>query len=130
VSPSRRFDETTGIRMHGAEDVERPLVVLCHGFAEPWYSYIARGGVDQLAVFTQQIGPNNSRVFFQEPGAAEAVLESDTRGSVRSILISAYGVAAEVNALGDGGDGILFTGMEGAPPPNLLSGEFLAGLTG
>ena len=25
--------------MHGAEEVERPLVVLCHGFPELWYSY-------------------------------------------------------------------------------------------
>ena len=81
------------------------------------------------AVFPPLIGPKDDQVFFQEPGVVEAVLETDTRASVRNILISASGVAAEVNTFLDGGDSILFTGMEGAPAPNLLTDEFLAGLT-
>jgi pimeloyl-ACP methyl ester carboxylesterase len=36
---SHRFVETNGIRMHIAEEGEGPLVVLCHGFPESWYSY-------------------------------------------------------------------------------------------
>ncbi len=34
-----RFIETNGIRMHIAEQGEGPLVVLCHGFPECWYSW-------------------------------------------------------------------------------------------
>jgi len=31
--------ETNGIRMHVAEAGDGPLVVLCHGFPESWYSW-------------------------------------------------------------------------------------------
>jgi pimeloyl-ACP methyl ester carboxylesterase len=31
--------ETNGIRMHIAEQGEGPLVLLCHGFPESWYSW-------------------------------------------------------------------------------------------
>jgi pimeloyl-ACP methyl ester carboxylesterase len=31
--------ETNGIRMHVAEEGEGPLVLLCHGFPESWYSW-------------------------------------------------------------------------------------------
>src|SRR5437868_6895780 len=34
-----RTIETNGIRMHIAEQGEGPLVVLCHGFPESWYSW-------------------------------------------------------------------------------------------
>jgi pimeloyl-ACP methyl ester carboxylesterase len=36
---AHRFVDTNGIRMHIAEAGEGPLVVLCHGFPESWYSY-------------------------------------------------------------------------------------------
>ena len=36
---SHRFIETNGIRMHLAEAGTGPLVVLCHGFPESWYSW-------------------------------------------------------------------------------------------
>ena len=36
---NHRFIETNGIRMHIAEQGEGPLVVLCHGFPECWYSW-------------------------------------------------------------------------------------------
>jgi pimeloyl-ACP methyl ester carboxylesterase len=36
---NHRFVETNGIRMHVAEAGEGPLVVLCHGFPESWYSW-------------------------------------------------------------------------------------------
>lgn len=36
---SHRFVETNGIRMHIAEAGEGPLVLLCHGFPESWYSW-------------------------------------------------------------------------------------------
>ena len=34
-----RFVETNGIRLHLAEQGTGPLVVLCHGFPESWYSW-------------------------------------------------------------------------------------------
>jgi pimeloyl-ACP methyl ester carboxylesterase len=36
---SHRVVETNGIRMHIAESGAGPLVVLCHGFPESWYSW-------------------------------------------------------------------------------------------
>jgi pimeloyl-ACP methyl ester carboxylesterase len=36
---TQRFIDTNGIRMHVAEAGEGPLVVLCHGFPESWYSW-------------------------------------------------------------------------------------------
>ncbi|HVC54677.1 MAG TPA: alpha/beta hydrolase [Stellaceae bacterium] len=36
---AHRFIETNGIRMHVAEAGSGPLVVLCHGFPESWYSW-------------------------------------------------------------------------------------------
>lgn len=38
-SVSHRFIETNGIRMHLAEQGQGPLVLLCHGFPESWYSW-------------------------------------------------------------------------------------------
>jgi pimeloyl-ACP methyl ester carboxylesterase len=37
--PSHRTIETNGIRMHVVEQGTGPLVVLCHGFPESWYSW-------------------------------------------------------------------------------------------
>jgi epoxide hydrolase A/B len=34
-----RFVEANGLRMHVAEQGEGPLVILCHGFPESWYSW-------------------------------------------------------------------------------------------
>ena len=34
-----RFIHSNGIRMHLAEQGEGPLVLLCHGFPESWYSW-------------------------------------------------------------------------------------------
>ena len=34
-----RFIETNGIKIHVAEQGKGPLVVLCHGFPESWYSW-------------------------------------------------------------------------------------------
>ena len=39
VEPTHRFIETNGIRLHVAERGSGPLVVLCHGFPELWYSW-------------------------------------------------------------------------------------------
>ena len=36
---THRFLETNGIRMHVAEAGSGPLVIMCHGFPESWYSW-------------------------------------------------------------------------------------------
>jgi len=36
---NHRYVDTNGIKMHVAEQGEGPLVVLCHGFPELWYSW-------------------------------------------------------------------------------------------
>src|SRR5437660_807333 len=36
---THRIVEANGIRMHVAEQGSGPLVVLCHGFPESWYSW-------------------------------------------------------------------------------------------
>jgi len=62
---NHRFIETNGIRMHVAEQGSGPLVVLCHGFPESWYSWrhqiraLAEAGSSMLAIpsaFTRQTG--------------------------------------------------------------------------
>ena len=52
---THREVEANGIRMHIAESGAGPLVVLCHGFPESWYSWrhqlqaLARGGFQAVA---------------------------------------------------------------------------------
>src|SRR4026207_1738150 len=36
---THRTVDTNGIRMHVAEQGTGPLVILCHGFPESWYSW-------------------------------------------------------------------------------------------
>lgn len=47
IGITHRFIETNGIRMHIAEKGSGPLVVLCHGFPESWYSW--RHQIEALA---------------------------------------------------------------------------------
>jgi len=37
--PTLRFIEANGIRMRVAEQGAGPVVLLCHGFPESWYSW-------------------------------------------------------------------------------------------
>jgi pimeloyl-ACP methyl ester carboxylesterase len=39
TEPTHRFVDVNGIRMHVAEQGTGPLVLLCHGFPESWYSW-------------------------------------------------------------------------------------------
>jgi pimeloyl-ACP methyl ester carboxylesterase len=39
AEPKHRIIETNGIKMHIAEQGAGPLVILCHGFPEIWYSW-------------------------------------------------------------------------------------------
>jgi len=44
---THRFVETNGVRMHLAEKGSGPLVIMCHGFPESWYSW--RHQIEALA---------------------------------------------------------------------------------
>ena len=50
---THRMIETNGVRLHVAEQGEGPLVILCHGFPECWYSWrhqlpgVGEGGVSR-----------------------------------------------------------------------------------
>jgi pimeloyl-ACP methyl ester carboxylesterase len=52
---THRMIETNGIRLHVAEQGEGPLVILCHGFPECWYSWrhqlgaLAKAGFHAMA---------------------------------------------------------------------------------
>jgi pimeloyl-ACP methyl ester carboxylesterase len=47
TEPSQRMVESNGIRLNIAEQGDGPLVLLCHGFPESWYSW--RHQIDALA---------------------------------------------------------------------------------
>jgi epoxide hydrolase A/B len=68
---THRFIETNGIRMHVAEKGSGPLVVLCHGFPESWYSW--RHQIDALAAAGFHAVAPDMRGYGQteQPGAIE-----------------------------------------------------------
>jgi pimeloyl-ACP methyl ester carboxylesterase len=69
---THRFIETNGIRMHIAEQGTGPLVLLCHGFPELWYSW--RYQIPALAVAGYHVVAPDQRGYGQTdaPDAIEA----------------------------------------------------------
>src|ERR1700757_1573161 len=61
---TQRTAETNGIRMHIAESGAGPLVLLCHGFPESWYSWrhqltaLAEAGFHAVAPDMRGYGDN------------------------------------------------------------------------
>src|SRR6266851_8226538 len=49
--PTQRIVETNGIRLNIAEQGKGPLVLLCHGFPESWYSWRHQFGALAAAGF-------------------------------------------------------------------------------
>jgi pimeloyl-ACP methyl ester carboxylesterase len=90
-APEHRFVETNGIRMHYVEAGEGPLVVLCHGFPESWYSWrhqltaLAKAGLRVVAPDQRGYGETD------RPEAVEAY----------SVLHLAGDIVGLVNALGE-----------------------------
>lgn len=84
-----RFVETNGIRMHIAEQGEGPLIVLCHGFPESWYSW--RHQIPALAAAGYHVVAPDMRGYGKtdRPEAIEdyAVLQlaADIVGLVRAL---------------------------------------------
>ena len=89
---AHRFAETNGIRMHYAEAGTGPLVILCHGFPECWYSW--RHQLPALASEGYRVVAPDLRGFGQtdRPQAAEAY----------DILQLTGDLVGLVNALGEG----------------------------
>jgi pimeloyl-ACP methyl ester carboxylesterase len=69
---NHRFIKTNGIQMHLAEQGEGPLVVLCHGFPELWYSW--RHQISALAAAGYRVVAPDQRGYGQtdRPAAIEA----------------------------------------------------------
>jgi pimeloyl-ACP methyl ester carboxylesterase len=68
---THRTIETNGIRMHIAEKGTGPLVILCHGFPESWYSW--RHQIEALAAAGFHVVAPDMRGYGQteSPGAAD-----------------------------------------------------------
>lgn len=81
-----RFIDTNGIRMHIAEAGEGPLVVLCHGFPESWYSWrhqllaLAEGGYHAVAPDQRGYGQTD------RPQAIEAYTQLHLVGDIIGLL--------------------------------------------
>ncbi len=84
-----RFIDTNGIRMHIAEQGRGPLVVLCHGWPESWYSW--RHQLSALAEAGYHVVAPDQRGYGQtdQPEAIEAYhilnLTADIVGLVHAL---------------------------------------------
>lgn len=63
--------------------------------------YSPRTDIDFLADLTDRLGPDNYQVFFQEPGVAESMFETDVRATVIGSLIAVSGDAPSVHTTRD-----------------------------
>ena len=70
IDVQHHFAETNGIRMHYVEKGAGPLVVLCHGFPESWYSW--RHQIEALAAAGYRVVAPDMRGYGQTE-APEAI---------------------------------------------------------
>jgi pimeloyl-ACP methyl ester carboxylesterase len=92
---THRFVQTNGIRMHYVERGEGPLVVLCHGFPESWYSW--RHQITALAEAGFRVIAPDQRGYGQtdRPPAVAAYNTLQMAGDMVG-LVNALGVQSAV----------------------------------
>jgi pimeloyl-ACP methyl ester carboxylesterase len=97
-----RFIDTNGIRMHFVEKGAGPLVLLCHGFPESWYSW--RHQIDALADAGFHVVAPDMRGYGQTE-APEAIDQYTLLHHVGDMVgvLDAFGVPAAVIAGHDWG---------------------------
>jgi pimeloyl-ACP methyl ester carboxylesterase len=97
TAATHRFIQTNDIRMHIAEQGEGPLVVLCHGFPESWYSWrhqlAALAGAGFHAVAPDQRGygqtdrPDQSEKYTMLHLAGDIVGLLDALGEQTAVVV-------------------------------------------
>ena len=110
MSPSHRFIDTNGIRMHIVEEGEGPLVVLCHGFPELWYSYrhqlapLAAAGYHAVAPdlrgYGQTDAPESIREYSLLHLAGDMVGVLEALGETRCVVVGHDEGSLVASALG------------------------------
>ncbi len=91
MAPSHRTIATNGIALHVAEQGDGPLVLLCHGFPELWYSW--RHQLDALAAAGYRAVAPDLRGF----GASDAPAGAEAYG----VLEHCEDLAGLIDALGE-----------------------------
>jgi pimeloyl-ACP methyl ester carboxylesterase len=83
---THRFVQTNGVRLHVAEQGEGPLVVLCHGFPESWYSWrhqlpaLAAAGYRAVALDMRGYGDSD------KPHAVEAYDQVELAADIAGLI--------------------------------------------
>src|SRR5580658_10291272 len=92
-----RMIETNGIRLHVAEQGEGPLIILCHGFPECWYSWrhqlpaLAEAGFHAVAPdmrgFGQSDAPSDVADYTISHNVADMVQLVSALGEKQAIIV-------------------------------------------
>jgi len=95
IELEHKFLETNGFRMHFADAGEGPLVVLCHGFPETWYSW--RHQVSALAEAGFHVVAPDQRGYglTSAPHAIESYNIFNLAGDIVG-LVNSFGVSESV----------------------------------
>jgi pimeloyl-ACP methyl ester carboxylesterase len=83
---THRMIETNGIRLHVAEQGEGPLVILCHGFPECWYSWRHQLGALAKAGFHAVVPDLRGYGRSERPKNVENYTILDNIGDVGGLL--------------------------------------------
>src|SRR5499427_10688927 len=94
---THRTVETNGIRMHLAEAGRGPLVVMCHGFPESWYSWrhqihaLAGAGFHAVAPdmrgYGQSDRPEAATHYTQLHFAGDVIGLLDALGEAQAVVV-------------------------------------------
>lgn len=103
-----RFIDTNGIRMHIAEQGDGPLIVLCHGWPESWYSW--RHQIPALAAAGFHVVAPDQRGYGQtdKPEPIEAYNILQLTGDIVG-LVNALGAETAIIAGHDWGAPVAWT---------------------